>query len=132
MAKDKEFSKKRQDATFDKEKKTDRQLGHHTEHPKSEPTSHSQKNRKYQAFQQQNEEFGNKTSSPEATPEEKGTPYTIGENQQQEEIQEEFMENSESFSESVKPYDTNTSQPKSTSQKSHYYRKHYQKTVPSQ
>ena len=128
MAKDKEFSKKRQDATFDKEKKTDRQLGHHTEHPKSEPTSHSQKNRKYQAFQQQNEEFGNKTSSPDATPEEKGTPYTIGENQQQEEIQEEFMENSESFSESVKPYDTNTSQPKSTSQKSHYYRKHYQKT----
>ena len=38
------------------------------------------------------------------------------------------MENSESFSESVKPYDTNTSQPKSTSQKNHYYRKHYQKT----
>ena len=98
MAKDKEFSKKRQDATFDKEKKTDRQLGHHTEHPKSEPTFHSQKNRKYQAFQQQNEEFGNKTSSPDATPEEKGTPYTIGENQQQEKIQEEFMENSESFS----------------------------------
>ena len=128
MSKDKEFSKKRQDATFDKEKKTDRQLGHHTEHPKSEPTSHSQKNRKSQAFQQQNEEFGNKTSSPDATPEEKGTPYTIGENQQQEEIQEEFMENSESFSERVKPYDTNTSQPKSTSQKSHYYRKHYQKT----
>ena len=128
MATDKEFSKKRQDATFDKEKKTDRQLGHHTEHPKSEPTSHSQKNRKYQAFQKQNEEFGRQTPSPDVTSEEKVTPYTNGDIQQQEEIKEEFMENSESVSESVKPYDTNTSQPKSTSQKSHYYRKHYQKT----
>ena len=92
MAKDKEFSKKRQDATFDKEKKTDRQLGHHTEHPKSEPTSHSQKNRKYQAFQKQNEEFGSQTSSPDVTSEEKVAPYTNGDIQQQEEIKEEFME----------------------------------------
>ena len=128
MATDKEFSKKRQDKTFDKEKKPDRQLGHHTEYPKSEPTSHSQKNRKYQVFQQKNEEFENKSTSPDVTPEEKVTPYTVEENHTQEEIQEEFMENSESFSESVKPYDTNTSQPKSASQKNHYYRKHYQKT----
>ena len=88
MATDKEFSKKRQDATFDKEKKTDRQLGHHTEHPKSEPTSHSQKNRKYQAFQQQNEEFGRQTPSPDVTSEQKDTPYTNGDIQQQEEIKE--------------------------------------------
>ena len=127
MAKDKKFSTNRLEKGFGEKKKTDRHLGHHTEVPKSEQTSSSHKNRKYQSFQEQSKEFETKTSSPDVATEEKSEPYSVGENQQQEETQEEFIKNSESFSESTKPFDTNTSQPKSTSQKNHYYRRHHQK-----
>ena len=128
MAKDKEFSKNRLDKGFGEEKKTDRHLGHHTEVPTSEHPSSSHKNRKFQSFQEQGKEFETKTSYPDVATEGKSESYSVGENQQQEETQEEFMKNSESFSESAKPFDTNTSQPKSTPQKNHYYRRHHQKT----
>lgn len=128
MAQDKEFSKKRQDKGFAEEKKSVKQWGHQTEVPKVKQTSPSHKNRKYQSFQEQNKEFESKTSSPDVVTEEKSEPYSVGENQQQEETQEEFLKSSESFLESRKPFDTNNSQPKSTTQKKHYYRKHYQRT----
>ena len=97
MAQDKEFSKKRQDKGFAEEKKSVKQWGHYTEVLKVKQTSPSHKNRKYQSFQEQNKEFESKTSSPDVITEEKSEPYSVGENQQQEETQEEFVKSSESF-----------------------------------